>query len=168
MKKLIAILTFVCLSTTANASNLDFTVNAGANIGTGSLVTDATGLATSGSLELTSGLVGIYSLFAGGPAQTTSPFGAFIYNNMTYNGAAVDLDVWGLLFVGNGYEINIWGNGVGNPNSFYAATDRSTYVVSSTAASFAPVTVPVPATVWLFGSAFLGIIGMGKYKRDEI
>jgi hypothetical protein len=165
MKKLIALLAFVCLSTAANASNLAFTVNAGANVGTGSLVTDTTGLATSGSLELTSGLVGIYSLFAGGPAVTNSPFGAFMYNNMTYNGASVELDVWGLLFVGNGYEINIWGNGVGNPYSFYAATSAGTYVVSSDAASVAPV--PVPAAVWLFGSAFIGLVGIGKRKQNK-
>ena len=93
MKKIIAILAFVCLSTVANASNLAFTINAGANIGSGSLVKDAVGLATSGSLVLTSGLVGIYSLYAytGSPAQKISPFRAFIYNNMTYNGAAADL-----------------------------------------------------------------------------
>ena len=113
---------------------------------------------------LTRGLVGTYSLYAytGSPAQKISPFRAFIYNNMTYNGAAADLDIYGLLFVGNGLEINIWGNDVGNPNSFYASNGIS-YIVSSNAASFAPV--PVPAAVWLFGSAFMALVGIGKRKQ---
>jgi hypothetical protein len=164
MKKLVAILTLVCLSAVANASNLSFNVNAGANIGTAAVVTDIAGLATSGSLVLTSGLVGTYSLhaYAGAPVQKISPLGAFIYNNMTYSGAAADLDIYGLLFVGNGLEINIWGNGVGNPYSFYAY-NGSSFIVSSNAASFAAV--PVPAAVWLFGSAFIGLAGMVKRKQ---
>lgn len=165
MKKLVAILAFACLSTVANASNLSFTVNAGTNIGTGSVVTDAVGLATSGSLVLTSGLVGTYSLLAytGAPEQKISPLGAFMYNNMTYNGTAADLDVYGLLFVGNGLEINIWGNGAGNPYSFYAY-NGSSFIVSSNSASFSS-SVPVPAAIWLFGSAFIGLVGLGKRKQ---
>jgi hypothetical protein len=170
MKKIIALLALTCLCTAANAANYSFAVNAYSNVGSGSLVTNATGFATSGSLVMTSGAdIGSYALFSGGSLPTFSPKGAFIFDNMTFNGnnPALALDVWGLLFVGKGLEINIWGNGPGKPFSFYSF-DGSSFNVSSNGASFAlTAATPVPAAVWLFGSALMGLIGMGKRKQGK-
>jgi hypothetical protein len=77
-------------------------------------------LATAGILKVTGTLTGnpasgsSYPLFPGGPAVTTSPAGAFIYDSVLYPGTSLSLDVDGLLFIANGFEINIWGNGPGN------------------------------------------------------
>lgn len=173
MKKIIALLALTCLCTAANASTIySFTVDSGSNVGSGFLDIDETGLATSGSLTMTSGsVIGEYSLFSGVPSSKLSPFGAFLYDNMTYNGSSLELDWYGLLFTGNGLEINIWGNGNGNPNSFWASNGNS-YVVKSNAASFTavetgalPASVPVPAAIWLFAPALISLIGLGKRKQ---
>jgi hypothetical protein len=177
MKKIVALLVLIGLSTVANADAFSFNINAGDNLGIGSIITDTTGLATSGSLTMSSGSVmGIYDLFSGGGSPTYSPSNRFIFNNKTYNSAAVDLDIYGLLFVGNGLEINIWGNGTGNPYSFWS-WNGSSYNINSNTASFslAPANspmgvqaVPVPAAIWLFGSAIIGLLGMSKKKQGNI
>jgi hypothetical protein len=169
MKKIIALLVLTFLYTTANAATYSFNVTAGSNVGSGSLVTDATGFATSGSLVMTSGAdIGTFTLFSGGVSPTVSPYGAFIFDNLTYNGSAIDLDWYGLLFVGNGLEINIWGNGAGNPYSFWSH-NGSSYNVSSNAAAFTmTAATPIPAAVWLFGSALVGLAGVGKRKQGKV
>jgi hypothetical protein len=171
MKKIIALLALTCLCTSVNASTIySFTVDSGSNVGSGFLDTDETGLATSGSLTMTSGsIIGEYSLFSNVPTSKLSPFGKFLYNNMTYNGSSLELDWYGLLFTGNGLEINIWGNGEGNPNSFWASNGTS-YIVRSNLASFTaaqplPASVPVPAAIWLFGPVLMGLVGMFKRKQ---
>lgn len=72
-------------------------------------------LATSGFLTITATLTGVpsggvYPLFPGGPAQTTSPSGRFLYNNVFYPSINPSIDNNGLLFIGSGFEINIWSN----------------------------------------------------------
>ncbi len=168
MKKIIALLALACLCTSVNAATYSFAVNAGSDTGSGTLVTNATGFATSGSLVMSSGSdVGAYTLFSGGGTPTVSPFGAFIFDNMTLGGSALALDYWGLLFVGNGLEINIWGNGAGNPFSFYSH-NGSFYNVSSNAASFTlTAATPIPAAVWLFSSALMGLVGIGQRKQRK-
>jgi len=179
MKRFIALITLIGMSAIANADAISFNVDAGDNVGIGSIFTDSSGFATSGSLDMTSGsITGIYSLFSGGGSPTYSPKGAFIYDNMTFSGtAAVNLNYWGLLFVGKGLEINIWGNGAGNPYSFWSY-NGSSYNVSSNAATFSivapaasPAAVPVPSTVWLFGSALIaGLLfeGTGRHKQAPV
>jgi len=77
-------------------------------------------LATAGILTVTGTLTGnpasgsTSPLFPDGPAVTTSPAGAFVYDSVLYPGTSLSLDVDGLLFIANGFEINIWGNGPGN------------------------------------------------------
>ena len=169
MKKIIALIVLACTCNIANSATYTFNINAGSNVGNGFLTTNSTGLATSGSLVMTGGsIIGNYGLFSGGPSVTSSPSGAFIFDNMTYNSASLALDWYGLLFVGNGLEVNIWGN-VGQPYSLWSY-NGSSYNLQSDTASFSLQVqpVPVPAAVWLFGSALLSFLGMGKHKQGKV
>jgi len=104
----------------------DLVFNVGQDIGSASLNVTDTGngnfLATGGTLTITSSLdgtyLGTYALYPGGPGTTTSPAGAFYYDNVIYPTTDPVLDDDGLLFTGNGIEVNIWGNSPGN-YSFY-------------------------------------------------
>lgn len=93
-------------------------------------VTDLGGgswLATSGNMTVTGGSdVGTYSLIPGGPGQTTSPLGSFLYNNVIYPSANPALDIDGLLFGDITKEINVWGTGT-NTYSFYDSTAPGVY-----------------------------------------
>jgi len=93
-------------------------------------VTDQGGgnwLATSGTLTVTGGAdVGTWSLIPGGPGVTTSPLGAFLYDNVITPAANPALDVDGLLFGIPGKELNVWGNSANN-YSFYDYTPASGY-----------------------------------------
>jgi len=87
--------------------------------GYGSLSTTDIGngevLAIAGNLTVTGGNdVGAYSFYPGGPGVTLSPLGAFDYDNVLYPSTDPELDVYGLLFTGNGLEVNIWGNSPDN------------------------------------------------------
>src|SRR3954453_21036962 len=75
-----------------------FSYNDGINIASGTL--DVTGnLATSGTLNLTAGAAtGTYALLPGGPGETLSPFGAFLFDNLINPSANPSLDGDGLLF----------------------------------------------------------------------
>ena len=115
------------------------------NVANGTLTaTDLGGgqyLATGGTLTVTGGAdVGTYSLYPGGPGVTTSPSGAFIYDNVVTSGSNPFLDVDGLLFTGGGLEINIWGNSPNN-YSFYSS-NVSGYNVSCFAGSPSAVLGP--------------------------
>ncbi len=80
-----------------------------ADLGNGSL------LATAGSLTVTGGIAtGTYSLYSGGPSVTHSPAGAFQYDNLVFPGVDPVLDQYGLLFLGGGLQVNLWGNSAGN------------------------------------------------------
>jgi hypothetical protein len=112
------------LGTTTFEPIIDFTFTIGSQSGFGSMnVADQLNgsyLAYSGSLTVNRIFdIGTYSLFPGGPGVTTSPSGAFIYDNLIYpnyptTNPAIDLD--GILFRNAaGFEINLWGNG---PNAY--------------------------------------------------
>ena len=97
----------------------DFTFDIDPEAGYGSLNTIDQGngefLAIAGTLTVTGGNdLGTYSLYPGGPGHTTSPMGAFWYDNLLYPSAAPSLDAGGLLFTAPGLEINIWGNDDGS------------------------------------------------------
>jgi len=102
----------------------DFTFTIGPDTGYGSLNTTEFGngdfFATTGTLTVTGGQeVGAYSLYPGGPAQTTSPSGYFYYDNVLYPSIDPGIDNNGLLFTGHGLEINIFSNGP-DAYQFYA------------------------------------------------
>jgi hypothetical protein len=118
--------------------NFAFTI--GPDTGYGSLNTTDNGngefLATAGNLTVTGGQdIGAYPLFPGGPGATTSPSGFFNFDNVLYPSISPSIDNDGLLFIGNGLEINIFSN-PGN-NQFYDNTGY-TNVGQSFALNIAP------------------------------
>jgi hypothetical protein len=110
----------VPLGTATFGPNFDFNYAIGLDTGFGSLITSDIGsgqfLATGGNLTVTStldgNLEGTYPLYPGGPAQTTSPAGAFLYDNVLYPSANPSIDNNGLLFINAGVEVNVWSDGV--------------------------------------------------------
>jgi hypothetical protein len=101
----------------------NFSFIIGPDTGYGSLTTTDIGngefLATAGTLTVTggndSGLdLGTYVLYPGGPTEVLSPTGYFLYDNVLYPSVDPWIDNGGLLFVGNGFELNIYTNGPGS------------------------------------------------------
>jgi len=111
-------------STAAFEPLIDFAFTIGPDTGYGSLDTTDNGsgsfLATAGSLTVTGGPdIGSYPLYPGGPLQTTSPDGFFLYDNLFYPSTDPVINNNGPLFIGNGLEINLFSNLVSsNPNVY--------------------------------------------------
>ena len=104
-------------TTSAFEPLFDFSYAIGADTGYGSLNTTDNGngefLATAGTLNVTGTLSGTpgassYPLYPGGPGQTTSPSGKFLFDNLLYPSVNPSINNNGPLFRGSGYEINIW------------------------------------------------------------
>ncbi|HKH99615.1 MAG TPA: hypothetical protein VJ999_10940 [Candidatus Sulfotelmatobacter sp.] len=103
----------------------DFSYGINLDTGYGSVnTTDAGGgrfLAASGFLAITATGTGVpnggvYPLFPGGPNQTTSPSGKFLYDNLLYPGVVPPVNNNGPLFIGGGFEFNLWSNFPGPDN----------------------------------------------------
>jgi hypothetical protein len=120
----------------------DYRFAIGAQAGYGSLNTvdqgNASFLATVGSLTVTTGVdIGTYGLYPGGPAITTSPAGAFLYDNLIFPAVNPPLDIDALLFrTTAGLEINIWGNSTNN-YSYYDHTTSGYGTQLTSAGTFA-------------------------------
>jgi hypothetical protein len=100
-------------SATAFEPLFDFAFTVGPNSGYGSLNTTDAGdgqfLATTGTLTVTAGQdIGAYPLYRGGPTQTASPSGRFLFDNVLFPSIDPGIDNNGLLFLASGLEINIW------------------------------------------------------------
>ncbi len=127
-------------------------------------------LATSGYFDGVSGPdQGIYNLVANPNVNllptpptvgdSTSPLGAFFYDDLVYNTQNPSLDGAGLLFSSGGTEINIWGNSPGN-YSFYGYSNAGGYSPTITdSGQFAAVVVdtPEPSGVLLLATMLLGV-----------
>jgi hypothetical protein len=100
--------------------------------------------ATSGYLIVISGAnVGTYALFPNpnAPDPYTTEDGAFIIDDQLFPAENPTLDEDGLLFTGNGLEINIWGNGAGIPYSYYSFNGTE-FNLQSTNAVFTLASTP--------------------------
>lgn len=109
--------------------------------------------ASSGTLDVTAGPdTGTYSLSPGGPGPFTSPSTAFSADNALYPGTDPYLDEYGLLFAGDGLEINIFGDSPGVYSLFSCTGPGSCNLeATGTPTSVSLQEVPEPGTLALFG-----------------
>jgi hypothetical protein len=128
-------------STAAFEPTFDFSYVANLDTGFGSFNTTDNGngqyLATSGFLTITATGTGVpnggsYPLFPGGPAQTLSPSGKFRFDNLLYPGVAPLIDNNGPLFIGGGFEINVWSHFPGPDNYEFDDYNGSGYTNDAT------------------------------------
>ncbi len=137
-------------ATSAFEPLFDFSYAIGLDTGYGSLNTTDNGngefLATAGTLNVTGTLTGTpgassYPLYPGGPAQATSPSGKFLYDNLLYPSVNPSINNNGPLFVGSGYEINIWSN-VDPDNYEFDDWNGSRYTNEATGEPFTLISAP--------------------------
>ena len=95
------------------------------------------------------------------PDAAYSPSGYFIYDNQLFPAINPSLDTDGLLFTGNGCEVNIWGNGAGQ-GSYYTFYESNGFNVNGTD-TVAQTPEPTTLIVW----SLLGGLGMaiGCWRR---
>ena len=153
----------------ARASLFDITFSDGAaNTGSGNLTATPEGgglyLATGGSFTINAGgglPQGAYSLL-GNPnylGNSSSPSGYFYYDNQLSSPAQPYLDLAGLLFLGNGLELNLYGNGLGQPYTLYA--NNGFNVIGSVTLTAVPEPTTIISGVLLllpFGASTLRIL----------
>jgi hypothetical protein len=122
---------------------------------------DGSFTATSSYLIVVSGpIVGFYELFPNPspPTAFLSPSGVFLVDDQLFPGQDPTLDVFGLLFTGNGLEINIWGTGPGTYS--YFAFDGSSFPLASTTASFTLASTPAQQ-IQVLQSVVQGLVNAG-------
>lgn len=175
MKRVLALVLALCFMSLGQAfadyytfSYIDGTFSVSGTLltapGTGSLAV------TDGSLTTAAFNADLYTGSGPIPAGTysTSPSGAFIYDNTLSPGSTPMLTGPGLLFTmgtGNAYkEINIWGNSGAHDYSYWEWTggsytnthDNGTFTVTNVS------NVPVPPAAWLLGPGLFGLIVLRK------
>lgn len=138
------------------------TINAAPN-GDGSFT------AFSGTLTITgSSFDGVYTLWQNplAPSTAYSPSGRFIADNQVFPNSPSLLNVYGLLFVNDTREVNIWGNGDGNPWSLWSSAgsgyDYSNDHGTLTYTDAPPPSVPTPGAV---ACAAAGLLLIARRKR---
>jgi hypothetical protein len=134
---------------------------------------DGSYTAVGGSLRVTEAppqnlsIAGTFGLLANPspPSAVYSPSGFFIYDNQVFPGKTPYLDTYGLLFTGNGLEINLWGNGQ-DATAFYTIYGNNGANYNGTATLTA---VPEPTTM-VAGAGALGLalLGIGRARRFSV
>jgi len=124
-----------------------FAFSIGPQAGFGFLTSEDLGggqlLATAGVLSVTAGSdTGVYGLYPGGAGPTQSPSGAFQFDNLMFPGQDPAVDFNGLLFLGGGLQVNIFGDSPGN-YSFWIY-NAGTYTKIDSAGTVVPTVQPVP------------------------
>jgi hypothetical protein len=144
-------------STSAFEPLFDFSYVINLDTGFGSVSTTDIGsgqfLATSGFLTITATGTGVpnggtYPLFPGGPAQTSSPGGSFLYDNVLSPSTVPPIDNNGLLFIGGGFEFNLWSNFPGPDNYEFDDNNGSGYTNDAVGVPFTLTTAPGGGQTW--------------------
>lgn len=136
--------------------------------------------------------MGIYATNAGVPMETAIASGSFAGSSIQQGWVSFDVSsfgiqalvgdelAFGLGVVGQPNNLPLWSVRAGNytENSYFRSVPlgnntwtESTSVIASrlsfkTYIDSSLTTVPVPATVWLFGSGLIGLIGAARRKPD--
>ena len=102
------------------------------------------------------------------PNYSTSPLGAFWYNDLLYLAQDPQLDVDGLLFTftsdGAQGEMNVWGNG--SPGSYTVYTYiNGRYLLTDVNAQFEAEPVPEPWTMAMMGVGLLALGGLLRLRK---
>jgi hypothetical protein len=167
----LAIAAALLMSEAASAQNYDFSFNGIGISASGTLYAPGTfgvtpGNATTGSIVVTGdpNLIGTTgTLFANSSpipgSQATSPSGFFFYDDTLYPVLNPSIDNNGLLFLDNGYEVNIYSNGAGN---FYQIYDNTGFTVGN--GSFTLTYVPEGGSFYMLALCALGLAGVFLFK----
>ena len=104
----------------------------------------------------------------------TSPMGSFWFNDNVYFAGWPGVDNNGLLFTGNGLEVNIFSYGP-NDFAFYTSPQYAVYPIAERFSAFdlnevvnetgSDTPVPEPATLTLFGTALVGLAATIRRRR---
>ncbi len=179
---LVASLAAGAIATSASAATFLFTYagDGGLNGASGTLDATANGdgtyTATSGTItgfgpsyaDGVGGAMGMLIANPNAPAQSTSPMGAFYYDDQAMPGQNPSITNGGLLFSVGGYEVNIFSNGPGPDTYTLQSYTSGTGYTAAANGNFALTevgSVPEPAT-WALMLVGFGLAG-GAYRASR-
>lgn len=145
------------LAASAAEATFNFTFQGVDNVASGQLVAEDLGdgrfLATSGDLTVTLGAaIGSYSLVPGNPSLVLSPTGTYLFDGIVEPGSDTVFTNGGVVFAGNGFEINIYSVAPGEFKFDYFTNGVNT--IDPTTGTVVLRAVPEPSAL------LLGVLGL--------